>query len=93
MILKTIDKFAGFKISGSLVAVCGIGQVSATLSLKSVHRTDFTFAVRSRLRLGTVAFESAYLLCTVQMKKAVGILRYLPSFSMVEISGFEPLTS
>ena len=36
---------------------------------------------------------SAYLLCTVQMKKTVGILRYLPSFSMVEISGFEPLTS
>ena len=30
MILKTIDKFAGYKISGSLVAVCGIGQVSAT---------------------------------------------------------------
>ena len=42
---------------------------------------------------GTVAFASAYHHCTVQMKKTVDILRYLPSFLMVEISGFEPLTS
>ncbi|MED9969870.1 MAG: hypothetical protein UFA98_07675 [Ruminococcus sp.] len=34
MILKTIDKFAGFKISGSLVAVCGIGEVSSARRAK-----------------------------------------------------------
>ena len=41
MILKTIDKFAGFKISGSLVAVCGIGQVSATRRAKTVSLKRF----------------------------------------------------
>ena len=41
MILKTIDKFAGYKISGSLVAVCGIGQVSATRRAKIVSLKRF----------------------------------------------------
>ncbi len=57
MIPKKQSLFAYFKCFNSLVAACVVGQVSATLSLKSVHRTDFTFAVRSRLRLGTVAFD------------------------------------
>ena len=89
MILKTIDKFAGFKISGSLVAVCGIGQVSATLSLKSVHRTDFTFAVRSRLRLGTVAFDPPM----VHLTKIVqdGDIKYLrPESIWWTIGGSNP---
>ncbi len=42
----TIGGVCIFESFISFIAVCGIGKVFATLSLKSVHRTDFTFAVR-----------------------------------------------
>ena len=41
-----------------LGSVQRVTDVSSTLSLESVHRTDSTFGLRCRLILGAVAFES-----------------------------------